>query len=122
MPTLSRIPGQLDLIFVIGDDLPISITIDQDVSGSTWESFVYVDNVSAFAADPGEGFSTTPGTQVFAPTITVVDAATGQLAISMTEAQTVQLSPSVRYRWYLRQILNGDSRTILAGIAEARNP
>lgn len=122
MPTLTRIPGQLDLIFVIGDDLPITVTIDQDVTGSTWESYVYVDSVGAFAADPGAGFSTTPGSQVFSPTITVVDAATGELTISMTEAQTVQLSPAVNYRWYLRQTLNGDSRTILAGVAEARNP
>lgn len=122
MPTLSRIPGELNLIFVIGDDLPITIDLDQDVTGSTWESAVYVDGVGVFATLPESGYVTTPGATVFAPTVTVTDAAAGQLTISITDAQTDQMLDGVSYRWFLRQTLSGQSRTVLAGFAEARDP
>jgi hypothetical protein len=120
--TLSRIPGELNLVFVVGDDLPIAIDLDQDVTGSTWESAVYVDGIGAFATPPGEEYETEPGATVFAPTVTVTNAAAGQLSISLTDAQTDLLSPSVAYRWYLRQTVGSATRTILAGFAEARRP
>lgn len=122
MPTLSRIPGELNLIFVIGDDLPITIDLDQDVTGSTWECGVYVDGVGVFATLPGSGYVTTPGETVFSPTVTVTNAAAGQLTISITDAQTDLMLDGVTYRWFLRQTLSGQSRTVLAGFAEARDP
>lgn len=122
MGTLSRIPGELNLIFVVGDDLPIAVDLDQDVTGSTWESAVYVDGVGVFATPPGEEYETTPGETVFSPTVTVTNAAAGQLSISITDAQSDLLSPNVSYRWYLRQTAGSTTRTILSGFAEARRP
>lgn len=122
MPTLSRIPGELNLIFVIGDDLPISIDLDQSIVGSTWECSVYVDGVGVFATPPGETYETDPGAVVFSPTVTVTNAAAGQLSISITDAQTDLMSPNITYRWFLRQTVSGVSRTIVAGFAEARDP
>lgn len=122
MGTLSRIPGELNLIFVIGDDLPITVDIDQDVTGATFEASVYVSGLGAFATPPGEGYETTVGAEVFAPSVTVTDAAAGTLAISITDAQSDMLSSSVSYRWFLRMTDGSLTRTILAGFAEARLP
>ena len=98
MGTLSRIPGELNLIFVIGDDLPISIDLDQDVTGATFNASVYVAGVGVFATPPGEGYETEPGSGVFAPTVTVTNAAAGQMSIAITDAHTLMLSPNISYR------------------------
>ncbi len=122
MPTLSRLPGELNLIFVIGNDMPITVDLSTDVTGATFDSDVYVDGQGAFAASAGSGFSTTPGDEVFSPTVTVTDASEGELSIALSETQTALLSPNVNYRWHLTQTLSGDTRTILGGTVEARNP
>lgn len=122
MGTLYRIPGELNLVFVIGDDLPITVDLDQDVTSATFEAAVYVDGVGVFATSPGAGYITTPGATVFAPTVTVTDAAAGTLELSITDAQTALLSSSVTYRWFLRMTTGTLTRTILSGFAEARQP
>jgi hypothetical protein len=116
-----RLPGQLDLVFVIGDDLPISIDLPFDLTGSTLESKVYVKGTSVFAT-PGEEADTTPGAIVITPTVTVVDAAAGTLTIQMDEAQTAELDANVSYRWFLRRTAGGETRTLLSGNCEARQP
>lgn len=122
MGTLYRIPGELNLVFVIGDDLPITVDLDQDVTSATFEAGVYVDGVGVFATSPGAGYITTPGATVFNPYVTVTDAAAGTLEISIADAQTAMLSSSVTYRWFLRMTTGAITRTILSGFAEARQP
>jgi hypothetical protein len=121
MPTFDRTPGQLDLVFVIGDDLPIAIDLPFDLTSSTLEAVVYVSGTSVFAI-PSEESESTPGETVVTPTVTVVDAAAGTLTVSMTEIQTATLDPNVSYRWYLRRTASGETRTILSGRCEARRP
>ena len=121
MPTLDRLPGQLDVVFVIGDDLPISIALPFDLTGSTFDASVVVSATSVFSV-PSEGSETTPGETVFEPTVTVVDAEDGTLTVSMSDADTATLDPNVSYRWYLRRTASGETRTILSGRCEARRP
>lgn len=122
MGTLYRIPGELNLVFVIGDDLPITVDLDQDVTGATFEAAVYVQGLGVFSGSPGEEYETEPGATVFEPYVTVTNAAAGTLEISIADAQTDMLSPSVSYRWYLRMTTGTLTRTILSGFAEARQP
>ena len=121
MAQFDRLPGQLDLVFVIGDDLPIAIDLPFDLSTSTLEAAVYVSGTGVFAS-PGEGAETTPGAIVITPTVAIVDAAAGTLTISMSEAQTATLDANVSYRWYLRRTDAGETRTLLSGNCEARQP
>lgn len=121
MATFDRLPGTLDLVFVIGDDLPITIDFPFDLTGSTLEAGVYVQGTSVFAV-PGEGAETTPGEIVIEPVVTVTDAAAGTLTVSMSDTDTATLDANVSYRWFLRRTASGETRTLLSGRCEARQP
>lgn len=121
--TFSQLPGALDVTFVVSDEVNIAITLGANITGYTLQSAVYVGGTSGFQGGGG-GFVTTVGQTVVTPSIQVVTASTGAIIWSLTEAQTAQLSPGIRYLWYLRWVTPDTSmtRTILAGACIPRAP
>jgi len=121
--TFSLLPGQLDVTFVVGDEVNIAINLGQNITGYTLDSKVYVASSSGFAGGGG-GTVTTIGATAATPTIQVVTASTGAIIWSLIETQTSLLSPGITYRWYLRWITPSTTmtRTILAGNCIPRAP
>lgn len=123
MATFSQLPGALDVTFTVSDEVNISISLGTDITGYTLQSGVYVGSTSGFQGGGG-GFVTTVGQTVVTPSIEVVTASTGAIIWSLTETQTAQLSPGIKYLWYLRWVTPSTSmtRTILAGSCIPRAP
>lgn len=123
MATFSQLPGELDVTFVAGDEVNISINLGVNITGYTLETKVLVGSAQGFQGGGG-GTITGVGATVATPTIQVTNATTGAIIWSLTEAQTVLLAPGIKYLWYLRWITPTTTmtRTILAGDAIVRAP
>jgi len=121
--TFSLLPGQLDVTFVVGDEVNVAINLGQNITGYTLQSIVYVASSAGFSGGGG-GTVTTVGDTAATPTIQVVTASTGAVIWSLTETQTSALSPGVTYRWYLRWVTPSTTmtRTILAGLCIPKAP
>jgi hypothetical protein len=121
--TFSLLPGQLDVTFVVGDEVNIAINLGQSIASYTLQSAVYVVSSSGFAGGGG-GTVTTVGATAATPSIQVVTASTGAIIWSLNESQTAGLSPGITYKWYLRWITPSTTmtRTILAGACIPRAP
>ena len=119
----SLLPGQLDVEFVVGDEVNIAINLGVNITGYTLQTYVYRGLLSGFSGGGG-GPVTTIGAIVATPTIQVVTASTGAIIWSLTEAQTSLLSQGFAHYWYLRWITPSTSmtRTILAGSCTPRSP
>jgi hypothetical protein len=121
--TFSLLPGELDVTFVVGDEVNIAISLGQSITGYTLQSGIYVASVGGFQGGGG-GTVSTVGATAATPTIQVVTASTGAIIWSLTETQTASLNPSIKYLWYLRWITPSTTmtRTILAGACIPRAP
>jgi hypothetical protein len=121
--TFSLLPGQLDVTFVVGDEVNVSINLGVNITSYTLQSAVYVTGVGGFQGGGG-GTVSTVGATAATPSIQVVTASTGAIIWSLTEAQTAALNPSIEYLWYLRWITPSTTmtRTILAGSCVPRAP
>jgi hypothetical protein len=122
--TFSLLPGQLDVTFVVGDEVNIAINLGGvNITGYTLQSSVYVASSAGFSGGGG-GTVTTVGATAAVPTIQVVTASTGAIIWTMSEIQTSLLSPGVSYRWSLRWITPSTTmtRTILAGLCIPKAP
>jgi hypothetical protein len=119
----SLLPGQLDVTFVVGDEVNIAMNLGQSITGYTLQSGIYVASVGGFQGGGG-GTVSTVGTTAATPTIQVVTASTGSVIWSLTETQTAALSPAIKYLWFLRWITPSTTmtRTILAGSCIPRAP
>ena len=119
----SLLPGQLDVTFVVGDEVNISINLGMSITSYTLQSAVYVASTGGFQGGGGGTVSTVGATAV-TPVIQVVTASTGAIIWSLNEVQTASLSPAIKYLWYLRWITPSTSmtRTILAGNCIPRAP
>ncbi len=119
----SLLPGQLDVTFVVGDEVNIAMNLGQSITGYTLQSGIYVASVGGFQGGGG-GTVSTVGATAATPVIQVVTASTGAIIWSLNEVQTASLSPAIRYLWYLRWITPGTTmtRTILAGSCIPRAP
>lgn len=105
-PVLSQSPAELDIAWIAGDDLGALLDFDIDLTGYVVTADVQADGNSA----------------VQAITVTVVNAATGQINIALTDAQTAALGACKR-RWVLRWVAPGSvQRTVLAGNFTLRLP
>lgn len=103
MTTFSQLPGTLNLAFTRGDEFGASLDFDLNLSGYT---------VAA------ELLSVSSGSKMLDITITVTNAAAGQVSLSLTETQTASI-PAGTYRWLLYWDAPGAvRRTVLAGIVE----
>jgi hypothetical protein len=121
VPDFVLLPGELNLRFVRGDEITFAVNLQRDVSGYSWESYVY--RSDAFSLGGGAGSLNGVGVTVTQPAITVVDPATGAMTVGLTETQTNALTPTINYRWYLRWVAPGQvTRTILSGSVTAVAP
>jgi len=118
MAVFSQIPGDLDLRLVRGDEVTFSaVFAGVDLTGYTVTAAVY----SGFGA-------TATNTPVATPTVTVTMATVNNVTsstvqISMTETQTLAISPTGSNRWFLRWVSPGGvTRTVLSGNVTAQNP
>jgi hypothetical protein len=115
------LPGQLDIIAVRGDEWNIAISLQRDVSNFAWESYIYRSEVTTEGG--GAGSLAGVGTTVTQPTIGIPNPSTGSMVIGLSENQTILLSPTQTYRWYLRWIAPGQiTRTIISGSVTAVAP
>lgn len=121
MPTFEQLPGDLTVTFVVGDELNFTIDLDVDVTGYTFTAGVYVVSTHGFFG--GGGMVNAVGETAITPTITVVNAAAGTLAWGASEAQTITLSPAIKYRHFVRWVSpSGVTRTIVSGDFLAKAP
>jgi len=120
----SLLPGQLNVTFMVGDEVNVAINLGgQNITGYTLDSKVYVVSSAGFQGGGG-GTSISAGEVALVPTIQVVNATTGSIVWSLTEAQTASIYPAVKYSWSLRWITPGTvmTRTILAGLCIPKAP
>jgi hypothetical protein len=118
---LLALPGTLNISLVVGDEFGMLADLSIDTTSFTWSALVYEATPSVSFANPGG--VPTQGATAATFAITVVNAAAGQVNLSLTELQTVTLSPAKNYRWYLRGVSPGlVTRTYLSGTLKAYAP
>jgi len=118
LATFQQIPGDLDLVIVRGDEVNFS---------AVFAAFNLTDYTVTAAVYSGFG-ATATDTPVATPTVTVTMATVNNVTsstvqISMTETQTLAISPTGSSRWFLRWVSPGGvTRTVLSGNVTASNP
>jgi hypothetical protein len=121
MSEFIALPGLLNISLTVGDEFGMLTDLDIDTTGFTWTALVYETATSVSFVNSG-GVST-QGATAATFTVTVISAASGQVNLSLTEVQTVALSPSTSYRWYLRGVSpTSVTRTYLSGTLKAYAP
>jgi hypothetical protein len=121
MSELLALPGTLNISLTIGDEFGFVSDLSIDTTGFTWTALVYEATPSVSFANPGG--VPTQGATAATFAIVVVDAAAGQVNLSLTELQTVTFTPAKTYRWYLRGVSPGlVTRTYLSGTLKAYAP
>jgi hypothetical protein len=115
------LPGLLNISLTVGDEFGMLADLDIETTSFTWTAIVYEVTPSVSFANPGG--VPTQGATAATFAVTVVNAAAGQINLSLTELQTVTLTPSKTYRWYLRGVSPGlVTRTYLSGTLKAYAP
>lgn len=115
------LPGPLNISLTIGDEFGMLADLDIDTTSFTWTAIVYETATTVSFVNPG-GVST-QGATAATFTVTSVNAAAGQVNLSLTEVQTAALNPATTYRWYLRGVSPAlVTRTYLSGTLKAYAP
>jgi hypothetical protein len=119
--TFNALPGSLNISLTTGDEFGMLADLDIDTTSFTWTALVYETATTVSFVNPS-GVST-QGTTAATFTVTVVNAAAGQVNLSLTEIQTAALNPATNYRWYLRGVSPAMvTRTYLSGTLKAYAP
>lgn len=106
--TVTQLPGELNVVASAVDDLTISLTFPTALTGNSYAAAV---------------FSVLDSTPEVVPTVTVVNAAAGQLKVFVTSEQMRTLANGLAYRWYLRQQnASGQRRAMVSGRFVSRVP
>jgi hypothetical protein len=114
MPTLELLPATLDLVVTQGDEIGFLLDFSIDLTAYNWTAIIYETTRTVNIQYPG-GIDTA-GDAAAAFTITEVNAAAGQLSLSLQESVTSGLSETQTYRWYLRGVAPGTvTRTYVSG-------
>lgn len=120
--TFSQLPGELNVTFVQSDEVSMAVSVDRDITGYQLVAPIYTTQVFAVGGG-GRSSGTVIGEVVDNWTVSVSDAAAGELALGLTEAQTSDLTPATGYRWFLRWVdTAGYTRTVLSGDLTVRTP
>lgn len=121
MAEFLALPGPLAISLTVGDEFGMFVDLDIDTTDFTWTGIVYEVSTSVSFVNPS-GVNT-QGITVATFTVTNVNAANGQINLSLTEIQTSLFDPSKRYRWYLRGVSPAlVTRTYLSGTFTAYAP
>jgi hypothetical protein len=119
--TFNALPGTLNISLTTGDEFGMLADLDIDTTSFTWTAIIYETATTVSFVNPS-GVST-QGTTAATFTVTVVNAAAGQVNLSLTEIQTAALNPATNYRWYLRGVSPAMvTRTYLSGTLKAYAP
>jgi hypothetical protein len=119
--SFNALPGTLNISLTTGDEFGMLADLDIDTTSFTWTALIYETATAVSFVNPS-GVST-QGTTAATFTVTVVNAAAGQVNLSLTELQTVALNPATNYRWYLRGVSPAlVTRTYLSGTLKAYAP
>ena len=102
MPSYDQTPGTLSVSLNRGDDLSVLIDLSISLVGYTVTASVT---------------SLVTGSEVVPFTVTTVNAATGQVNISLTDTQTAALARGT-YGWNMKWTENNATRTALTGFVE----
>jgi hypothetical protein len=102
MSTYSQLPGTLGLSLKRGDTFSVLVDFDITLTGKTVVSTIT---------------SLVTGQSVIAPATSVVDAANGQVNVSLTSTQTLSL-PAGTYGWEMTWDSGTEKRTALTGFVE----
>ena len=114
MADFSQLPATLNLSITQGDELGALFDFSIDLSNSSWTAIVYETTRTVSSQFPG-GIDTA-GDTAATFTITEVDAAAGQINLTLQESVTAGLSETQTYRWYLRGVAPGTvTRTYVSG-------
>lgn len=117
-----QLPGTLDVEIISSDEVALSVDFDRDITNYSLTAPIYVSQIFATGVG-GTGSSESVGETVDHWTVSVTDAASGTIALGLTETQTANLSPGTRYRWYLQWVdTSGYTRTVLSGLLTTRKP
>lgn len=121
MAEFVALPGTLNISLTVGDEFGMLADLDIDCTSFTWTAVIYEVSTSISFANPS-GVNT-QGSTVSSFTVTEVNAANGQVNLSLTEIQTATFSPSTKYRWFLRGVSPAQvTRTYLSGTLTAYAP
>jgi hypothetical protein len=120
MAVFELLPGTLDVYCTVGDEVPLALDFGRNITGYTLTSGVYVYAQTVPAS--GGAAVTQAGVTIFTPTLTVVDSTAGKILVGVSETQTSMLSPLGNYRWYVRWVINGVTRTVVSGLFKVSNP
>ena len=121
MSTYSVLPAELNLVALKGDEFGMDLDFSISLVSYTWQAEVFETTRTVNSNYPG-GLST-EGDNAASFTVTVVDAAAGQLNLGLDETITAALSESTAYRWYLRGVAPGAvTRTYVSGTFTVRTP
>lgn len=122
MAVFTQLPGTLDITFVQGDEVALSVDFDRNLTGYQITAPVYVTGI--YASGLGGASSVETVGQVAATfSIQNTDLVAGTVTLGLTETQTGLLTPSVSYRWYMRWVDPAlFTRTVLSGTVTVVNP
>ena len=119
--SFDALPGTLNISLTTGDEFGMLADLDIDTTSFAWTAIIYETATSVSFVKPG-GVST-QGATAATFTVTVINAAAGQVNLSLTEVQTAALNPATNYRWYLRGVSPGlVTRTYISGTLKAYAP
>jgi hypothetical protein len=121
--SFTQLPATMNISMIAGDELEISLDTDISlVNYTNIVAIVYTKKVFA-SGNGGAGAVETIGDTAATFTVTVTNAASGQLTLGLPESATVDLSTSVEYRWFLRWDAPGlVRRTVVSGTFTLSNP
>lgn len=121
MATYSVLPAELNLVALKGDEFGMDLVFSVSLVSYTWQAEIFETTRTVNSNYPG-GLST-EGDSAASFAVTVVDAAAGQLNISLDETITAALSETTAYRWYIRGVAPGVvTRTYISGSFTVRAP
>lgn len=117
----NALPGTLNISLTVGDEFGMLADLDIDTTNFTWTAIIYEVATSISFVNPSG--VTTQGSTAATFTVTEVNAAAGQVNLSLTENQTATFDPAKKYRWYLRGVSSAQvTRTYLSGTLTAYAP
>lgn len=99
MATFSQTPGQLDIRAVVGTDFVCFLRFDTELSNYSFDGFIVLQEY--------------PTKRLFPITTTVTGINT--LALELTDAQTSEIGPISKKKWYLNWTINGIKQTVISG-------
>ena len=115
MALYQQLPGTLDVVVTHGDGLPITGSLGFNVTADTLTALVYEDTAAGYAA----AIAATPAPAA-TWTVTVVQASTGDVTLSLAASTTKGLSLTKSYRWFLRSA--SLARAVVSGTFAVRAP